>query len=157
MPGTVLADRANMAYTTSLATHLTKPIKKEVLLDTIGEYTHAGQAGNKGLRDGDHTGKPRPRIVTQVDPDIADMIPGYLANLKRDLAAIHQALEANDLTTILTLAHRLKGSGGGYGFKVLSEIGDLMETAAREGRTGDIQIQVTRLADYLDRVEIADA
>jgi len=31
------------------------------------------------------------KIIAHVDPDLADLIPGYLANRKKDIAAIHDA------------------------------------------------------------------
>ena len=48
----------------------------------------------------------------------------------------------------------MKGSGGGYGFETITDIGMLMETAAKEGRDEDIRLQVERLEDYLRQVEI---
>jgi PAS domain S-box-containing protein len=133
--------------------HLGKPVRKPLLFEVIQKY--AVPADNIQREDSQQPEQTRPGIVVQVDPDIADMIPKYLASRKEDVAAIHQALDTNDIETIAMLAHSMKGSGGGYGFEVISDIGAMMEVAAREARTEDIRIQVTRLEDYLDRVEIA--
>jgi HPt (histidine-containing phosphotransfer) domain-containing protein len=89
-----------------------------------------------------------------VDPDLADLIPGYLANRKKDIAAIHAAIEKNDPDTVRILGHSMKGSGGGYGFETITDIGMMMEKAAKEGRNEDIRLQMKRLEDYLQRVEI---
>lgn len=94
------------------------------------------------------------KILVHVDHDLADLIPGYLANREKDIAAIHNALEKKDLETIRILGHSMKGSGGGYGFETITEIGMLMEKAAKEGRDEDISLQVKRLEDYLRQVEI---
>ncbi len=48
----------------------------------------------------------------------------------------------------------MKGSGGGYGFETITDIGMLMEKAAKEGCDKDISLQVKRLEDYLRQVEI---
>jgi len=133
--------------------HLGKPVRKPLLFEVIQKY--AVPADDIQREDSQQPEQTRPGIVVQVDPDIADMIPKYLASRKENIAAIHQALDTNDLETIAMLAHSMKGSGGGYGFEVISNIGAMMEAAAREARTEDIRIQVTRLEDYLDRVEIA--
>ena len=94
------------------------------------------------------------KIIVHVDLDLEDLIPGYLANRKSDIAAIHAALGKNDLDTIRILGHSMKGSGGGYGFETVTDIGMMIEKAAKEGRNEDIRVQVKRLEDYLRRVEI---
>ena len=94
------------------------------------------------------------KIFVHVDNDLADLIPGYLANREKDIIAIREALEKKDLETIRILGHSMKGSGGGYGFETITDIGMLMEKAAMEGNGEDISLQVKRLEDYLRRVEI---
>ena len=94
------------------------------------------------------------KIIAHVDNDLADLIPGYLANRKKDIAAISAALEKKDLDAVRIIGHSMKGSGGGYGFETITDIGMLMEKAAKEGRDEDIRQQVKRLDDYLRQVEI---
>ena len=94
------------------------------------------------------------KIVVHVDPDLADLIPGYLANRKKDIAAIHEAVGKKDMDTVRILGHSMKGSGGGYGFEIITDIGMLLEKAAQEGRDEAIRLQVKRLEDYLRQVEI---
>jgi len=98
--------------------------------------------------------EPSGKIIVHVDPDLEDLIPGYLANREKDIAAIHTALEKNDLDTIRIIGHSMKGSGGGYGFETITDIGMMMEKAAKEGRDEDIRLQVKRLEDYMCQVEI---
>jgi HPt (histidine-containing phosphotransfer) domain-containing protein len=94
------------------------------------------------------------RIIVHVDPDLADLIPGYLANREKDIAAIHEAVGKKDLDTVRILGHSMKGSGGGYGFKTITDIGMLLEKAAQEGLNDGIRAQIERLDDYLRRIEI---
>ncbi|MDD4658591.1 MAG: Hpt domain-containing protein [Eubacteriales bacterium] len=94
------------------------------------------------------------KIVASVDADLADLIPGYLANRINDLAVICNSLGAEDYDTIRRLAHRMKGSGGGYGFDGITSIGAAMEQAAVQKNSGEIKRQVQVLEDYLDKVEI---
>jgi HPt (histidine-containing phosphotransfer) domain-containing protein len=67
---------------------------------------------------------------------------------------IRSALEAGDLETARSLGHQMKGSGGGYGFDRLTEIGLAIETAAGDGDAGTVSVQVDELAGYLDRLVI---
>jgi HPt (histidine-containing phosphotransfer) domain-containing protein len=94
------------------------------------------------------------RIIVHMDPDLADLIPGYLDNRKKDIAAIHEAVEKKDLDTVRILGHSMKGSGGGYGFQTITDIGMLLEKAAQEGRNDGIRVQVERLEGYLRQIEI---
>jgi HPt (histidine-containing phosphotransfer) domain-containing protein len=108
-----------------------------------------GEGGN-----GDMEQQQSRKITVQVDPDLKDLIPGYLANRKKDIAAIHAALDKKDLDTIHILGHSMKGSGGGYGFETITDIGMMMEKAAKEGRNEDILAQINRLEDYMRRLEV---
>jgi len=94
------------------------------------------------------------KIVAHVDPELADLIPGYLANRKKDLVAIHDALKKKDLETVRILGHGMKGSGGGYGFDTITDIGLMLEKAAKEGREEMIRREIVRLEDYLQHVVI---
>jgi HPt (histidine-containing phosphotransfer) domain-containing protein len=94
------------------------------------------------------------KIIVHVDNDLADLIPGYLANRQKDVAAIQDALAKKDRETVRILGHSMKGSGGGYGFETVTDIGRLMEQAAKEGRDKDISLQLKRLEDYLRQIEI---
>ncbi|KQC09706.1 MAG: phosphotransferase [Smithella sp. SDB] len=94
------------------------------------------------------------KIIVHVDHDLADLIPGYLANRKKDIAAIKEALDKKDMATIRIIGHSMKGSGGGYGFESITDIGRIMEKAAKENNSEDIYLQMTRLDDYLHRLDI---
>ena len=94
------------------------------------------------------------KIIVRLDPELADLIPGYLLNRENDIATIADALEKKDLDTIRIIGHSMKGSGGGYGFEAITDIGMLLEKAAKNGNDESIRLQVKRLQDYLLQIEI---
>ena len=94
------------------------------------------------------------KIVVHVDPDIEDLIPGFLENRQKDINVIKESLESSDYDTIERLGHTMKGSGGGYGFDEITEIGFKIENAAKEKNADEILRQVHDLSDYLGRVEV---
>jgi len=94
------------------------------------------------------------RIIVHADPDLADLIPGYLANRKMDIAAIREALDKNDLDTVRILGHSMKGSGGGYGFQTITDIGKMLEKNAQEGLDDGIRVQIEGLEEYLRQIEV---
>ena len=92
-------------------------------------------------------------IVT-IDADLADLIPGYLARRQEDIAAIRSALMEGDFEQVRVLGHSMKGSGGGYGFDRITEIGRHIEEAAKDKNTGRVMSCTDELAEYLSRIEI---
>jgi len=94
------------------------------------------------------------RIPVRIDPDLADLIPGYLDKRRQDIAAVLEALDRQAYDAIRTTGHKMKGSGGGYGFDRITEIGAALEAAARETDSERIRASLQNLADYLDRIDI---
>ena len=93
------------------------------------------------------------KIIVKIDPDLKDLIPGFLNNRANDVELIRTLLESKDLEQIRVLGHSMKGAGGGYGFDRITEIGDVIETAAEAGDVPVIREANEQLADYLARVE----
>ena len=98
--------------------------------------------------------KPADKIIAHVDPDLRDLIPGYLENRQRDITTINQALDTSDFGKIRVLAHSLRGSGGGYGFMAISVIGGSIEKAAKEKNPQEIKNHLIELSDFLERVTL---
>jgi len=93
-------------------------------------------------------------IVVSIDEDLQELIPGYLAHRRTDVERIRRALEERDYATLRTIGHQMKGSGGGYGFDAITDIGRSIEEAARAERDEEIRRQGSVLLDYLDRVRV---
>ena len=102
--------------------------------------------GHDGRRDG--------KILIKVDPDIADLIPGFLENRRKDITAMQEALERGDFETVRVLGHSMKGAGGGYGFDAITEIGSALEQAAKRADAEASRKWAGELSRYLDRVEV---
>jgi PAS domain S-box-containing protein len=115
--------------------HLTKPIKKAVLLEAI--YRHIGG-----------------KIRITPPKDVEELVPGYLANVRRDLAAMMAGVDSKDCQIARRVGHQLKGSGEGYGFPEITRTGAAVELAAIGSNESEIRRQILTLAAYLDRVEI---
>ncbi|MGR3174672.1 MAG: Hpt domain-containing protein [Candidatus Scalindua sp.] len=94
------------------------------------------------------------KIKVSVDPEIMDIVPGFLDNRKKDVMSMLEALENGDYETIRMLGHSMKGSGGGYGFDTISEIGNSIEQEAKNRNVEEIRRNIEELATYLERIEI---
>jgi histidine phosphotransfer protein HptB len=94
------------------------------------------------------------RVTVAIDPDLEELIPGFLENRRKDAAALEAAVRTQDFNMVRLLGHRMKGDGGGYGFQEISDIGGVLEEAAvRKDRTV-IGQQVAALNEYLAQVEV---
>jgi HPt (histidine-containing phosphotransfer) domain-containing protein len=94
------------------------------------------------------------KIIVHVDQEIADLIPGFLENRRKDIKAMDEALRQGDFETIRVLGHSMKGAGGSYGFDAVTDIGKSLEDAAKNNNTEGIQRSVGELAAYLDCVKV---
>ena len=94
------------------------------------------------------------RIVVKADPDIADLIPGFLENRHKDVTAIRTALGEGDFSSISFRAHSMKGAGAGYGFEGITEIGAEMEIQAKASDLGGVEGSLIALERYLERVQV---
>lgn len=93
------------------------------------------------------------RIKVNIDPDLEDLIPGFLNNRRNDVEQIRSSLRSGDYVKIRLLGHSMKGAGGGYGFDPITDYGGDIEQAALAQDDAAIEASLARLADYLARVE----
>ena len=94
------------------------------------------------------------KITVTVDADLADLIPGFLQNRARDLRQLSEGLSRGDFDAIRIIGHSMKGSGGGYGFDALTDLGAAIETAAKAADAAAIASLMGELDAYLQRVEV---
>ncbi len=92
--------------------------------------------------------------VVRVDPDIADLIPRYLDNRRQDIGDLRAAVTARDLATIRSIAHQLRGSGGGYGLDAISDFGNKLGEAARAADLASVSVWIDELERYVTQVEV---
>ena len=105
------------------------------------------------MRSSTNGGNAR-RITVSVDSDLEDLVPGFLENRRKDAAALARAAQSGDLNTVRLLGHRMKGDGGGYGFHVISEIGEALEQAARREDWKVIAEKTEILTAFLAQVDV---
>ncbi len=94
------------------------------------------------------------KIQIKIDPDIADLIPQFIENRHNDIHSLEELITAGNFEAISQLAHKIKGSAGGYGFDGLSTIAAKMETAAKQSNLTDVKNLFAQAQEYLNSVEI---
>jgi HPt (histidine-containing phosphotransfer) domain-containing protein len=94
------------------------------------------------------------RVMVAIDPELQDLVPGFLENRRKDAAALDRAAQAKDLNTVRLLGHRMKGDGGGYGFHEISKIGNALELAAIREDWTTIRQETAGLTAFLAQVDV---
>lgn len=96
------------------------------------------------------------RIRVLLSKEFADLAPGYVQRRVADAIAIAAALGEGRLEVVRVLAHRMRGTGAGYGLEFVSRAGTAIELAVARGDHDAAMDWTIRLSDYLDRVEVIE-
>ena len=128
--------------------HVTKPIKKQLLFETLlhhGETITALSPEDQNVATS---------VQVSVPQMIQSLVPRYLQDQRGVATSILVALEQRDYQTVQELGHKMRGSGGSFGFDLLSRIGQNLEEAAQSRDRDAIRHWHHELSRYLDRVEV---
>ncbi|HWA37245.1 MAG TPA: Hpt domain-containing protein [Burkholderiales bacterium] len=93
-------------------------------------------------------------IRLAVDPSLRALLPGFLANRRKDIEVIARALHSGNLEAIRVVGHNIRCFSRMYGFEALTALGEELQQAAQEESTLRIAHAQAQLADYLSRVEL---
>ena len=94
------------------------------------------------------------KITVRIDADLQDIVPGFLEHRYDDIRSMLEAVEHGDYDTVRFLGHSMKGSGGGYGFHAITDIGQSLEQAANQENSNEVRKLVSGLSTYLEHVEV---
>ena len=94
------------------------------------------------------------KIIVEVEADLADLVPNFLANRQKDLKLIMAALENANDDALLIIGHNMKGVGGGYGFGDITEFGKHLEVAAKDKNHAAVRDLLQQYQHYLANIEI---
>lgn len=147
--------------------YVTKPVKKATLIEAISQVME--EKNDKMNKDDekpdDHDTEMEAKLDKEekinetdqyylviADAAIEDLIPFFIENRKIDLQKIENAINLNDYKEIMRIGHSLKGTGGSYGFHVISEIGAKLEDAAEEKNLDSLLSIKNQMSDYLEKV-----
>jgi CheY-like chemotaxis protein len=117
--------------------HIAKPVERSTLLRTIHRY-----ALSKNVRP---VGPP----ATAMADGVASLVPAYLASKPKQIEEARACLAEKDFEPIQRFGHNLKGTGRGYGFPRIEELGKEIESAARARDEDRTAIQLEALCRFV--------
>ena len=158
-------DKADKSLAEGCAAHLTKPIKKQMLLEAIRLYADSVEreavspsthtvTSDRSSTNGTSIGES---CIVSIDSDLKPLVPMFLTGRKKEIMDIREALAQHDFHTVGRIAHGMKGTGNIYGFEHIVALAASIEQAAKVGSAASIETDLTLLAAYLDQVQIVFA
>jgi CheY-like chemotaxis protein len=94
-------------------------------------------------------------VISQLledNPNMADMVDGFVESLPPALEAIRQAMQQADWREFKELVHQIKGTGGLYGYPGITDIAAQLEfQIISQQRTG-VEEVMRELKNYCDRI-----
>ena len=99
------------------------------------------------------TNQPR-RFFAYVPPELEDLVPRFIDNMRQNLEQMRQAHQKGDLEIAKSIGHDMKGVGKSYGFDDISHIGEELENTAIKKNAEEVNRSLNRLADYIENVQI---
>jgi HPt (histidine-containing phosphotransfer) domain-containing protein len=97
------------------------------------------------------------RSVYENDPDMLEIVREFAAELPARANELENTLSSGDLKALKTLAHQLKGAGGGYGFNPITDTAASLEQALKDGASeAIIKERCARLCETLRAVVIGE-
>ena len=92
--------------------------------------------------------------LVQEDASFADIVVQFVEGLSNRLTTMEDALRAADFDALRAAAHQLKGSGGGYGYPILTEHAAELEKLARVKAVDDCSKEIEELKQLCARVVV---
>ena len=92
--------------------------------------------------------------LVQENASYADIVVQFVDGLSRRLTTMEDALRQADFDALRAAAHQLKGSGGGYGYPVLTELAAKLEKQANAGSLETCATQINELKELCKRVVV---
>ena len=91
---------------------------------------------------------------THFDPSVRELMPGFIANRRKDLDLMRNALQSGDLAAIREVGHNIRCFSRVYGIDELTDLGEQIRVAAEEGSSLRILHLQRKLADCLERLQL---
>ena len=93
--------------------------------------------------------------LVREDASFADIVVQFVEGLEGRLARMEEAMRTSDFEALRVAAHQLKGSGGGYGYPILTERARELEQFARSKTLDDCANALAELKEICERVVVA--
>jgi PAS domain S-box-containing protein len=167
MTANALAGDRDRALAAGMDDYLSKPYRSQDLQETLERWVSRERSGDAGVPEASEQADTRrgpevldPQVLDQLreldeqvgNDFLRDVVAEYLDGALSARESLAEAVAAEDVESIMSIAHRLKGSSGSIGAVTVSEICARIETRARNGDIAAAGDLVRDLKDELRAV-----
>ena len=122
---------------------MSKPVDRRTLLEIIVRFTRPAAERRRFEAESQY-----------VSPEVAALVPKYLASQSKQIDEAHAQLGQQGFDSIRRFGHNLKGTGRGYGFAEMEEMGGDLERAAQETSESSIAETLEALRHFVNDAAI---
>jgi CheY-like chemotaxis protein len=122
--------------------HVAKPVDQATLIETIERYARA----------------PGCAVLTKrlaVANEIASLVPRYLASKASEIEEAQAHLAGRNFEPIWRFGHNLKGTGRGYGFPGIEELGRALEKSAKDADEVGVARELLALHRFVSEAAVS--
>jgi len=123
--------------------YLAKPISRTQLLEAIAQRDASGTSS--------HPAKASAPVITG---GLQGITARYIATRRAETARLLELIESSEFDQIRVAGHNLKGTGGAYGFPMLTTLGAAIESAAKAADVQALHTHLHELALFLDQLSL---
>jgi DNA-binding response OmpR family regulator len=135
---------------------LVKPVSREALLSTLRELEDILQQREAEDSQRPATSTPGDEVVI-IDPEWAEVFPGFMRMQRETVDAMARALAAGDREDVQFLAHRAYGGLATMGLHWAAGQSRVVEQDALAGAKEDLEKRIDALREHLRRVRVETA
>ncbi len=133
--------------------YATKPIDRTKLIALIRTYISKGETAMPTEENA-----PDALVSELTDDDMLELVEMFVGELPEKIAGMEKAIGEQDLATLGTLVHQLKGSAGSYGFPTITDAARAVEASAKTGEEPEtLAEQIRALTELCGRARAGAA
>lgn len=139
--------------------YLTKPVNADMLIEIVGKELQTrkwdpqlADLSRRSYVDHPVESTPAPPKEEPKEPTLDELIAEYRAALPGKVQEMEKALQAFDRVKLTSLAHKLRGAAGMYGFGTVSQLaGDIEDSCRAEKRPEVIAMLLSELGKVVSK------
>ena len=93
--------------------------------------------------------------LVREDPSFAGIVVQFVEGLSHRVTTLEEAINARNFESLGIAAHQLKGSGGGYGYPIISDQAAKLEREAKKRAYSDCVKSFEQLKQLCERVVVS--
>ena len=122
-----------------------KPVQRKHLYAVAAKYLRAAEVE-------DINTKPILSTLMEKEPEYADLVKQFISRLPGIINEFVTAFNKKDWIELKSVAHQLKGVGGGYGFPMLTEVAADIGVQLNKENYREIDVLIKKLQGFGIRI-----